>query len=76
MVYILLLDLLFIFFPESTLIPFLPSPEASASHTEVAATSAILLRVVAAYILFDALYMMFCGALRGAGDTRFMMRPR
>ncbi|MFT5086393.1 MAG: MATE family multidrug resistance protein [Candidatus Latescibacterota bacterium] len=32
-----------------------------------------LLRVVAIYCLFDAFYMIFTAALKGAGDTRFVM---
>jgi MATE family multidrug resistance protein len=33
----------------------------------------ILLRFVAAYLFFDALYMVCIGVLKGAGDTRFIM---
>jgi multidrug resistance protein, MATE family len=36
-------------------------------------TTVILLRFVAAYCLFDALCVVFAGALKGAGDTRFIM---
>jgi MATE family multidrug resistance protein len=32
-----------------------------------------LLRFVAAYLFFDALYMVCIGVLKGAGDTRFIM---
>jgi MATE family multidrug resistance protein len=32
-----------------------------------------LLRFVAVYALFDMSALIFCGALRGAGDTRFVM---
>ena len=32
-----------------------------------------LLRIVAAYCLFDAAYMVFTAALKGAGDTRYIM---
>jgi len=31
------------------------------------------LRFVAAYLFFDALYMVCIGVLKGAGDTRFIM---
>ncbi|MBC7353746.1 MAG: polysaccharide biosynthesis C-terminal domain-containing protein, partial [Thermogutta sp.] len=34
----------------------------------------LLLRFVAAYCLFDAMNLIFSGALRGAGDTRFILR--
>ena len=33
----------------------------------------VLLRFVAAYSLFDALNIIFCGAIKGAGDTRFVL---
>jgi MATE family multidrug resistance protein len=32
-----------------------------------------LLRIIAAYTLFDTLFIVFSGGLRGAGDTRFAM---
>jgi len=33
----------------------------------------VLLRFVAAYCLFDAMNLIFCSALKGAGDTRFIL---
>jgi MATE family multidrug resistance protein len=33
----------------------------------------VLLRFVAAYCLFDAMCIIFAGALKGAGDTRFIL---
>jgi MATE family multidrug resistance protein len=36
-------------------------------------TSVILLRFVAFYCLFDTMNVIFAGALKGAGDTRFVM---
>jgi multidrug resistance protein, MATE family len=36
-------------------------------------TTVALLRFVAAYCLFDAMCVVFAGALKGAGDTRFIM---
>ena len=33
----------------------------------------VLLRFVAAYCLFDALNVIFCSAIKGAGDTRFVL---
>ncbi|HIM56991.1 MAG TPA: MATE family efflux transporter [Candidatus Latescibacteria bacterium] len=33
----------------------------------------LLLRIVALYCLFDAFYIIFTAALKGAGDTRFIM---
>jgi MATE family multidrug resistance protein len=34
----------------------------------------VLLRFVAAYNLMDATQMIFVGTLKGAGDTRFLLR--
>ena len=39
----------------------------------VRATTIILLRFVAAYCLFDAVQIVLVGALKGAGDTRFIL---
>ncbi|MCA9268117.1 MAG: MATE family efflux transporter, partial [Planctomycetales bacterium] len=36
-------------------------------------TVVVLLRFVAAYCLFDALAVVFCSAIKGAGDTRFVV---
>lgn len=71
--YILLIDLVFIFAPHLVLEPFLSAQQDPASHAELLRISTTLLHIVAAYLFFDALYMVVSGALRGAGDTRFMM---
>jgi MATE family multidrug resistance protein len=39
----------------------------------VRATTIVLLRFVALYCIFDSLQIVFVGALRGAGDTRFIL---
>jgi MATE family multidrug resistance protein len=47
-----------------------------ASHTDFARArelTVILLRFVAVYSLFDAMYLTFVSALKGAGDTRFVI---
>jgi MATE family multidrug resistance protein len=36
--------------------------------------AAVLLRFVAAYNLLDATQLVFVGALKGAGDTQFLLR--
>lgn len=72
-VYILFMDLLFIFCPDLVLKPFLPPAPISAENAKVAILAGKLLNMIAAYLFFDAGYMLFSGALRGAGDTRFMM---
>ncbi|MEW6264920.1 MAG: MATE family efflux transporter [Thermodesulfobacteriota bacterium] len=40
---------------------------------EILDLSVVLLRFVAAYSLFDAMSIIFCSAIKGAGDTRFVM---
>jgi multidrug resistance protein, MATE family len=73
MLYILAIDLVFIIAPNLVLAPFLAAGQDAATHQTVLHLSQPLLQIVAAYLFFDALYMVFSGALRGAGDTRFMM---
>jgi len=73
LVYTLVIDLLFIFAPGSVLSIFIPSNQAAADYAAVMETGITLLRIVAAYILMDALYMTFSGVLKGAGDTHFIM---
>lgn len=73
MLYILAMDLLFLFAPNFVLAPFIAAGQDSTTHQAVLAFSHPLLQIVAAYLFFDALYMVFSGTLRGAGDTRFMM---
>jgi len=40
---------------------------------EIYARSVILLRFVAVYSLFDTMNIIFCSAIKGAGDTRYVM---
>jgi MATE family multidrug resistance protein len=69
--YILAVDILFIVWPGIVLSPFLG--DQMENLATVSAYSRSLLKIVAAYLFFDALYMVLTGALRGAGDTRFPM---
>jgi len=46
------------------------SPE---QFAELRSVTVMLLRFVAAYCLFDATNIIFVGALKGAGDTRFIL---
>jgi len=58
--------------PELFLMPFGLRSQGADFET-ARAIAANLLRVVAIYCLFDAFYMTFTAALKGAGDTRFIM---
>lgn len=71
--YILVLDLLFLLAPDLVLAPFMVSSHDAAAQAAILNHGRTLLTIVAAYLFFDALYMVLSGALRGAGDTRFMM---
>ncbi len=73
LVYIIIVDLVFIFFPEQVLALFIPSSQSPEHYGEIVRIGAVLLQIVSAYLLLDAIYMVFSGVLRGAGDTRFMM---
>lgn len=71
--YILVTGFFYLVWPRWTLSLFQTpqlAPAASARMTEM---GVILLRFVAFYIFFDAQYMIRTGALKGAGDTRFIM---
>ena len=43
------------------------------SFEEIYRYSVVLLRFVAVYSIFDAMNIIFCSAIKGAGDTRYVM---
>ena len=73
--YMLVISLLYAFAPGLFLWGFFPERRgdgrADSRHTALAA---LLLQFVAAYNLLDATQMMFVGAIKGAGDTLFLLR--
>ena len=71
--YILLVDLLFIFSPQIVVAIFIPETAAGAEYTQVMEKAVTILRIMACYLFLDALYMIFAGVLKGAGDTRYLM---
>ena len=73
LLYIFAIDMIFIFSPELVLSLFVPQETVEGSYREVVTVGTHLMRIVACYLFFDALYMVFSGVLRGAGDTRFIM---
>lgn len=68
---------LLIFFPKSSLEPFLmfedPTADSANSVRAILPMAARLLKFVAIYSVFDATAVVFASALRGAGDTLFPM---
>ncbi len=72
LLYMSCMSLGYFFLPDLFLSPF--GLHAEGADFEAARQLARqLLRVVAIYCVFDALYMIFTAALKGAGDTRFVM---
>ncbi len=71
--YMLLISALYIFVPQVFLGAFLLDGTARETDGQVRELALTLLKFVAAYNLFDAIGMVFVGALKGAGDTRFVL---
>jgi multidrug resistance protein, MATE family len=64
--------ILFFLFPHAFLSPFAAASNPQ-SFRSIERISSVLLRFVAIYTLFDALNIIFSSAIKGAGDTRFVM---
>lgn len=72
--YMGLISALYIFTPDLFLHGFFAGNDAPAVEKEaLRAMTANLLCIVAAYNLMDATFMVFVSAVKGAGDTRFVM---
>jgi len=66
------MSLAYILLPDLFLFPF--GLRSQGAEFEAARDLAMtLLRIVGIYCVFDAMYMSFTAALKGAGDTRFIM---
>ncbi len=66
------ISLLYFFTPNLFLNPF-GAGSADPAFPDIRALAALLLRFVALYSLFDTLNIVFANAIKGAGDTRFVM---
>jgi MATE family multidrug resistance protein len=62
--------LLFVIFPKLFLKPF----AGSGSGTDFLKQGTVILRIIALYTLFDTANVVYAFALRGAGDTSFIMK--
>jgi MATE family multidrug resistance protein len=71
--YILLLDLLFFLAPHWVIQLFATAESTGTSYGQTMDQGIVLIRIMAIFISFDALYFIFTGVLKGAGDTRFIM---
>jgi len=71
--YMSLVALVFILAPELLLGLFRSRDFSPAEFRPILEAGVVLLRFVAIYTLFDALGIVYSGAIKGAGDTRFVM---
>jgi MATE family multidrug resistance protein len=72
--YMLFISLLYFLLPDLFLSGFFSHRRApSGDQQAVREVAAMLLQFVAGYNLLDATQMIFVGALKGAGDTRFLL---
>jgi len=72
-VYMFILAGIFVFVPEPLLSLFKDNNYDSIRYSEIMDLGVILLRFVAVFCFFDALNLIYSGAIKGAGDTRFIM---
>ena len=73
MAYMVVVAAVFVLTPEPLLGLFQNDQHTTAQYDRVMEVGVSLLRFVAVFCLFDALNLVFSGALKGAGDTRFIM---
>lgn len=67
------MGLLFILFPEQLLSIFKSKKEGIENFAVILAYGRRILVLIALYSIFDAMNIIFSGALKGAGDTKFTM---
>ena len=65
-------SLMYVLMPDLFIMPFTAGdPE---GFIEIRSHAVVLLRFIAAYTIFDTLNIVFSGTLKGAGDTRFIIK--
>ncbi|TFH40560.1 MAG: MATE family efflux transporter [Chrysiogenales bacterium] len=64
--------LIYFFLPGIFIAPYAARADA-AEFAPIAEMTAVLLKFVAIYCVFDAMNIIFASAIKGAGDTRFVM---
>ena len=70
--YMLVMALSFVLIPNVFMAPFEQGADME-SFVPVRDMATVLLRFVAFYCVFDAIYIVFSAAIKGAGDMRFVM---
>ncbi len=73
-VYMAVISLLYLVAPGLFIHGFTAGAEMATADPSVEQLAVILLRFVAAYNLLDATFMIFVSAIKGAGDTAFVLR--
>jgi MATE family multidrug resistance protein len=73
LVYMMFLAAVYVFAPGPLLRLFRADLQTPIQYAEIMALGIILLRFVAVFSFFDALNLIFSSAIKGAGDTRFIM---
>jgi len=71
--YMMPLAVVFIWMPEPLLSLFQTGGQKTHQYREIMDLGVILMRFVAVFCFFDALNLIYSGAIKGAGDTRFIM---
>ena len=71
-IYMTSVALLYVLLPDIFMMPFAAQSDPR-QFAHVKDIAVVLLRFVALYSVFDTLNMVFAGAIKGAGDTRFVM---
>lgn len=74
--YLAAMSALFLFAPEPILELFQPRDTDPATFAAVAGMGRVLLMIVVVYLFFDGVSFIIYGALKGAGDTFFVMTSR
>ena len=72
LLYMMFVSSIFLFVPEPLLHLF-DLGHGNGGGAEMTHVGVVLLRFVAVFCLFDSLNLVFSGAIKGAGDTRFIM---
>ena len=72
-IYMMLVAAVFVFYPRPLLFLFKAGHQTPAQYAEIMDIGVILMRFVAVFCFFDALNLVYSGAIKGAGDTRFIM---